>query len=95
MAVLTIIGVIGGINADIPEVGEDPALKSAMSFFSRVLVTILWFLTHYPDGVVIGILVTAGICYFLFEPQAAQNEAQYNKKRAAIAPRPRRKRKRK
>ena len=81
MFLLGVVSVIGGINADIPGVTTDPAMRGLIGFFSRALTSTLYILVHYWDGVLIAITVLTIVIGFVSDDRIDQRKAEFDHRR--------------
>jgi hypothetical protein len=58
---LVVIGVLGGIAADIPEIRQTPGVPSVLGFFSSCLKVAIHLLWNYPIEVLITVV---GVSFF-------------------------------
>jgi len=82
---LGFVGVFGGLVADVPGVHEDPTANGILTFFSRFMKTILYVIGHYPDGVILFLVVLSLLVWFLDEVPLQKRKLEFEEKRNRLA----------
>ncbi|WP_132276968.1 hypothetical protein [Neorhizobium sp. JUb45] len=83
VSLMTLTGLIGGLNADIPGVSDDESMQGLIGACSRALLFSIWLATHYPDGVIIGVVAVA-VCITLYEHIKNSRRAAFLERKSRI-----------
>ena len=89
--ILTVIGLLGGVAADIPGVENDPAMAGVLGFFSRALRFLLHLTVHYWDGMLLFAIVIAIVIGTLDKLALEQRQNEFDRYRKKKMGRRRRK----
>lgn len=76
-----VIGVLGGIIADIPGVADDPAASAILWYVSRLLTFLLRVVGNYWDGVLIFLIVLTIVIRFLEVNAIGHHEKEFEDRR--------------
>jgi hypothetical protein len=78
---LTVLGLLGGLAADIPELNEEPTIGTLLQFASRLLRFLLHVLVKYPDGVIVFGGVAVIVIGFLQDKTIGRQQKEFEERR--------------
>lgn len=81
LGLIGLIGMLGGVIADVPGVAQDPAAGAFLWFASKVLTFLLRILWNHWDGVLIFAIVLTIVIRFLEENGVGKHEKEFEGRR--------------